>query len=120
VDTVAYIAIGGALIVLAIGAAIIVGKIRRLETQVKALWPLEQEVADQNEIIAEQRKDIARLRVDLTAQNVIIEMQGEGIEELQAEVATWKRKFDALIAWVRANAPDAPLNGFLAQLEGQR
>jgi D-mannonate dehydratase len=113
VDTVAYIAIGGALIVLAIGAAIIVGKIRRLETQVKALWPLEHHVADQNEVIK-------RLKTDIAAQNVTIEIQGESIKKLQAEVATWKWKFDAVIAWVRTVVPGKEVDRFLAQLEARQ
>jgi len=123
-DVVAYIAIGGAFIILAVGMWIAAGRIHALEVQVRALWPLEKEVADQYEIIAEQGRDIKRLRVDKAAQDRIIELQQEAIERLQAEIvrldATWQAKFDALCEWVRASAPEADINGFLAQLEAGR
>jgi predicted RNase H-like nuclease (RuvC/YqgF family) len=125
VDTVAYIAIAGALIVLAVGGWIIADKLRKLETQIKALWPLEQEVADQNEVIAAQGRDIRKLRVEKAAQDTIIAEQRKGIEKLQStvarletEVATWKRNFTAVCKYVRENLPDdKKFNNFLAGLD---
>ena len=120
VNIVAYIVIGSALIILAIGAWVILGKIHVLEKHVKALWPLEEEVANQYKTIAEQGRDIQRLRVDKAAQDTIILEQSKAIERLQAEMvrldAAWQAKFDALCEWVRVNAPDADIDGFLVQL----
>lgn len=113
-----YIAIAVAFFTLSVSAVLIARKVRVLEVQVKALWPLEKEVADQYETIAAQRKAIEKLQTEAAARNVIIELQGAGIKKLKAEAAVLRDKFDVLIAWVRANVkPGADLNGFLAQLE---
>ena len=88
-----------------------------LKSQVENFADLEKKVAKQNRTMAGYLAAIDRLRVDLAAQKTIIAFQGEGIRKLQAEVATWKRKFDAVIAWVRTIAPGADVDEFLAQLE---
>ena len=94
-----------------------------LKSQIGDFGELEARVAKQNETIAEQRAAIDKLKVDVAAQNVIIELQGAGIEELQAEIvrldAEWRAKLDALIAWVRIVAPEADVNGRVAQLEAE-
>lgn len=118
----AYIAIAGALV--AIGSLAISWR-----TAQSSAAKVEAEIAK----LAAEKKDIevsaARGALEATADYArelkarVADLETEVsklktlVEAAQTEAAKWRRWFRALCQFVRDEAPNAPLNGFLAQLE---